>query len=212
MEETSSAPVVKLPTIDAEAFDAARTVADQLAIINAVSFLNDGEAAIIYRYADEAASRCYPNSLPIIEVGSRFGCSTMTFALAVAHSQLSMVIGIDPHQWQPQPLMGADSLKNLQANLIATGLIQYVVPVLGLSQNLLPLIPDAALIFIDGCHEHDAVLADLESIPQRVWESAAIICGHDYSAIEDVGMAVDEFAAQRGYLVFVKKTIWRMER
>lgn len=65
------------------------------------------------------------------------------------------------------------------------------------SDDAVPLFADDAFdfIFIDGLHEYDQVLADCRNYYPKI-KSGGIFSGHDYKAIEGVGKAVDEFAAE----------------
>jgi len=203
--------------IRGEAFRNARTLDEQLSIINEVSYLRDGEATILYGLASEAVKAFTTAGMtpaPFVEVGSRFGCSTMVLALAARQHGWLTVLGIDPHQWRPQPLMGSDSMMKLYQNLTETGLLDRVTPILGLSHEILPLLPEMSLLFIDGDHTCEGVLSDLRSIRPEVWNSPAIVCGHDYDASSkgEITDALMIFLADHPWRVQVRESIWWMER
>ena len=59
------------------------------------------------------------------------------------------------------------------------------------------------LVYIDGAHEHDAVLRDLR-VYWRILADKGIILGDDYAGWASVTQAANEFAAEIGYQIFGK--------
>jgi Methyltransferase domain len=52
-------------------------------------------------------------------------------------------------------------------------------------------------IFVDGDHSYDATLADCEAY-YPLLKKGGLFCGHDYSSIEDVKNAVNNFRSKQG--------------
>lgn len=144
---------------------------------------------------------------PILEVGSCYGGSTATLALAAPQST---VYAVDAFLWSPIPGLQA-SATTLADNLAAAG-AENVCIIEGDSTAVArtwtaPL----GLLFIDGGHEYDECLADLQALAHR----AVIVAVHDYGMqfTPGVAEAVDTFCAEYGWTVaYVAGTLAVLER
>src|ERR1700733_11190795 len=119
---------------------------------------------------------------PVLEVGSYCGKSAIYLAAGVRaarkHGLRQQVVTVDPHrgseEHQPgweyhdphlvDPATGRlDTLPRLRATLVAAGLEEHVVVVVGRSADVARLWgPPLGLVFIDGGHTQAAATADYE--------------------------------------------------
>jgi predicted O-methyltransferase YrrM len=113
----------------------------------------------------------------VVEVGSRFGASTVALASTAAH-----VHAIDPH-WPEQRPDGKTktSIAKLMLNLHERGLLGKVTIHVGLSQDVLPLFQEDVfdLAFIDALHDRESVARDL-ALVLRVLRLGGVVAFHDY--------------------------------
>jgi len=133
----------------------------------------------------------------IIEIGSFRGRSTSMLAIALGTLGSNLpVLSIDPHHDQPF------NLNHVRTALAQLGEERRLVQVQMGSDQAAPLIAEnsAALIFIDGDHSYDQVVADFNNYKSIV-APGGIIAFHDYGyakhnelpeAAPDVRPAVDE--------------------
>lgn len=196
--------------LDAEAYGEAESPRDRVRVINDVSYLRIGEAAVLYNLYAEAAEAGLAH-LPALEIGARFGCSTLALALAIADHEGAPLVSIDPHGFVPSGGYKRGSFDILASNLRTADLAAHVTPVLALSE-----IGGAwwrhpvCLVFIDGDHTEEAVARDIELFAPHVAEGG-ILCGHDYQRHTPlVADAVDEYAEREGLEVEVLQSIWVM--
>lgn len=75
------------------------------------------------------------------------------------------------------------------------GHFENLVPVKGMSPQVAELIPDVDMVFLDGSHDYESVMADIAAwLPK----TKRLLCGHDYHAdsavagYPDVAKAVHE--------------------
>jgi predicted O-methyltransferase YrrM len=197
--------------IDANAYAKAEGVVQQLDVINEVSFLRFGEAKILYDFYAKSLGVC-------VEVGSRWGCSTMALALAVKSHGGVPLISIDPHGWQKVPGGHPGSFEIMRSNLQAIDLQDSVLSVVGTSADFGSLLrmaeadPFIAMLWIDGDHTTEGVTIDLETLEPYVLPGG-IVCGHDYMGDPDtVQIGVDQYAARLGMDVSVADSIWYWEK
>jgi predicted O-methyltransferase YrrM len=119
----------------------------------------------------------------VLEIGSAYGYSAVLMALAGARS----IMAIDPHQQ-------LGSYPAMAANLGFYHVEKRVHIVQGLSGAVLPgLAEKFDLIFIDGDHQHGAVLADVRMALEHLAEGGILAC-HDYGedTCPGVGWALDQ--------------------
>jgi hypothetical protein len=136
----------------------------------------------------------------VAEVGSLHGRSA--FALLTACE--GPVWCVDP--WDDEhDLCEASFMSNC-------GRFPNLRPVRGYSPQAAARVPDVDMVFIDGWHSYEAVMADIEA-----WTPKAkkLICGHDYhqgpdAGYPDVARAVDEVFGNR-VTVAEGTAIWAVE-
>ena len=108
----------------------------------------------------------------VLEVGSAFGYSTVTMALAGADH----IVAIDPHTWLP------DSLSVMLGNLAAYGVADRVEVMQEFSFTALPVLAgeDArfGFVFIDGDHAYEAARHDIEW-GLKMLEPGGVLAVHD---------------------------------
>jgi Methyltransferase domain len=108
----------------------------------------------------------------VVEIGSLHGRSA--FALLAACS--GPVYCIDP--WDDEHDLSYDSFMG------SCGHFPNLVAVRGFSPDVADQIPDVDMTFIDGNHDYEAVLADIDAwLPK----TRKLICGHDYGRIPSAG-------------------------
>ena len=109
--------------------------------------VTDAEAAMLGRLAAGAQ---------VLEVGSAFGYSAITMALAGADH----ITAVDPHTWLPA------SLDVMLENLAAYGVTDRVEVMAGHSFTALPVLAgeglEFGLVFVDGDHSYEAARHDIE--------------------------------------------------
>ena len=204
--------MLRYKRLSIQAYWAAKSTADRLAIINNVSYLAEGEAKVLFDLYTRAYA-AVDHNLPCMEIGARYGCSTLALALARETHGGGPIISIDPHLWAGAAGRKLDSLRYLWFNLAGAHLSDHVTPVLALSNNVATWWQSSlGLLWIDGNHSTIAVQKDLENFAHRVVKPGGIICGHDYMepprGPDTVKQAVDEYAAEHGLSVQVYNTIW----
>lgn len=193
--------------LDAAAYAAAESTQERVRVINDVSYLQLGEAAILYNLYAACAENGLVH-LPALEIGARFGCSTMALALAIKEHEGAPLVSIDPHGFVPAQGHLRGSYDIMRKNLAVAGLAEYVTPVLAMSEAVAqwwrhPL----CLVFVDGDHATEAVARDIAAFAPYVAEGG-VLCGHDYFAGKTVADAVDAYAEAEGCEVEVRQSVW----
>ena len=136
-------------------------------------WLSPGEAAALFA----CARRCRGRGV-IVEIGSWQGRSTIVLAAGTRAGAGTPVYAVDPHQGLPQ-FGGTPTFAAFQANIAAAGVADLVRPIQQCSA-------DAArgftwpieLIYIDGAHDHAAVLADFTAWFPKVLDGG-VMAFHD---------------------------------
>lgn len=201
--------------LDAEAYAEAASAQERLRVINGVSCLHMGEAAILYDLYAECAENGSAH-LPALEIGARFGCSTLALALAIREHGGAALVSVDPHGFVPARGHLSGSYEIMRDNLRAAGLAEFVTPVLAVSEAVGQWWRhELCLVFIDGNHAAAAVARDIELFAPHVADGG-VLCGHDYlkggtaveAADERVAEAVDEWVAREGYELEVQQSMW----
>ena len=104
----------------------------------------------------------------VLEIGSAFGYSAVTMALAGA----THVTAVDPHVW-------LGSHEAMLANLDKAGVADRVTVVRAASPDALGGLGEFGLVFIDGDHGAAAVMADVEAA-RKVLAPGGVLAVHDY--------------------------------
>lgn len=164
----------------------------------------------------------------VIELGVWKGCSTITIADEMRKQGIDgVVIAVDTwlgwhEEWPLLDLHIIDGYPTLyrtfQANVIAKGLTEYVVPLpidsVNATQVLLSKgINQACIVHIDGAHDYASVKRDIEMWWPLVAEGGVMI-GDDYSHSPDapwpnVARAFDEFFGRDSVLNYDWKCVVR---
>lgn len=151
---------------------------------------------------DAAVAAC-PRGGKLVEVGCYHGRSLAYLGQAAKKAGKRLqVIGIDlgiGTTDRPSSLFG--DVPTLLANLQRAGVSDVVQVVAGESTEAAAMFADRSLdfVFIDGSHEYQDILADLQAWHPKVKEGG-VIAGHDYqgTGCPDVMRAVDQhFRAPR---------------
>ncbi len=151
-------------------------------------FLPEDEAAALH----EAGLRGAPHG-PLLEVGSYCGLSAIHLG-AAAREHGTVLLTIDHHRGSEETQPGwehhdpdvvdprtgrMDTLPFLRRTLEEAGLEDVVVPIIGDSPTIAPLIRDGlGLVFIDGGHALDVAMADYDAWAGHV-ASGGLLAIHD---------------------------------
>lgn len=159
-------------------------------------WLYEAEMIILDDYARLALD--FPGDF--VEVGSWKGRSTVILAGVLADSACNKkLICIDPHEGFLGPgydrVPAGYTFREFQANLAKTGLWPHVICVRQRAEDyVLAHNQKIALLFLDGLHDTEHVLADLNKFAPHV---TGYICIHDYGKPEfGVTEAVHRFLGQ----------------
>lgn len=144
----------------------------------------------------------YNQIVNAIEIGSLYGLSTRHIAsLLPKHGKL---YAIDP--WAYHEGMYEQFL----SNVVLTGLTSKIVPIRKYSYQAVELVQSYAqsfdLIYVDGDHETEGVLADLE-LYYPLLSKTGVICGDDW-LLSSVRAAVLLFAQQNQLTVYGACNFW----
>lgn len=137
-----------------------------------------------------------------IEIGSLYGLSTRHIAsLLPAHGKLYAI-----DSWQYHDLMYEQFL----SNIILTGLTDKIIPIKKCSDQAINKIKSYDeffdLIYIDGDHETQGVLTDLELYYPLV-KSSGVVCGDDW-LLSTVRTAVEMFAQEHQLTIYAGCNFW----
>jgi predicted O-methyltransferase YrrM len=136
-------------------------------------WLTGAEGELLFRLA----AAC-PPGLPVVEIGSWKGKSTVWLASGVRRSAGTLVFAIDPHE-QSLEDPDATTLEDLKRNLEQSGVGHVVVPIVAASHNAAPAFDQTpGVVFVDGSHMEDAVRIDLDDwFPKLV--DGGVLALHD---------------------------------
>lgn len=142
------------------------------------------------------------NIVNAIEIGSFYGLSTRHIAsLLPEHGKLYAV-----DSWEYHDLMYEQFL----SNIALSGLTQKIVPIKQRSDQAVDQMKSYGipfdLIFVDGDHETEGVLTDLELYYPLV-KSTGVICGDDW-LLSTVRTAVVQFAQQHQLTIYAACNFW----
>lgn len=137
-----------------------------------------------------------------IEIGSFYGLSTRHIASLL--SEHGKLFAID--SWEYHHLMYEQFL----SNVILAGLTEKIVPIKLRSDQAVDTIKSYAssfdLIYVDGDHETEGVLSDLELYYPLV-KKTGVICGDDW-LLRTVRTAVELFAKQHQLTIYAACNFW----
>ncbi len=123
-------------------------------------------------------AKMVPRHQAIIEVGSHKGKSTCFLAAGSSAGQGARVYAID--LWDLASFNDPSVFDDFRAQVRTAGLEHLITPVRGDSCDLAATWSDkCGLLFIDGCHDYEAVKADYEAWAPLV-EPGGFLAFHDY--------------------------------
>ncbi|MBP6892495.1 class I SAM-dependent methyltransferase [Candidatus Babeliales bacterium] len=142
------------------------------------------------------------NIVNAIEIGSFYGLSTRHIAsLLPEHGKLYAIDTWEYHKGMYEQFL---------SNIILTGLTSKVIPIKKRSDqainDVLAYTPSFDLIFVDGDHETEAVLNDLEFY-YPLLSKHGVICGDDW-LLSSVRAAVVQFAQQNQLTIYGACNFW----
>ncbi len=119
-----------------------------------------------------------PRHLAIIEIGSHKGKSTCFLAAGSRAGNGARVYAVD--LWDLADFIKPSVLEDFRAQVNGAGLEHLITPVRGDSLEVAARWKHrAGLLFIDGCHEYEAVRADYRAWGHLV-EPGGYVAFHDY--------------------------------
>ncbi len=138
---------------------------------NTEGWLDDGEAKLLI---DMVVKLNSAKPCTVVEVGSYCGKSTVVFALALKQlgQNESRVFALDPHDGRISTLDGkiastGPTFDRFRDNIRAAGVEAFVEPILSRSTDV-KWNREIDLLFLDGLHTYEHVLADFRHFSQWV--------------------------------------------
>jgi predicted O-methyltransferase YrrM len=131
----------------------------------------------------------------VVEIGSYLGRSTVALAFGAADGGNAPIIAVDPYQghpeWSDRPM--EQIREEFLANLERTGIAPHVQPIRALSTDAARMWNGApvVLLFLDGLHTHEAVVADVQAW-RPLFASEPCVVFDDYLTYPGVRSAVRE--------------------
>jgi len=125
---------------------------------------------------EQGSVLCYLAAHPqgcgcVVEIGSFMGRSTLWLAHGVRFAGEGRVFSIDPHAGNERPALrpDLDSYDAFLLHIRQAGMTQFIEPLRERSQSVAPRWDQPIrLLWIDGSHEYEDVLADLEGFAPHV--------------------------------------------
>ena len=162
-------------------------------------WFHEGSAVVMYTLMRAQEPRT------VVELGSYLGRSTVFFALALKQvNPRGRVVAIDPHTGDRQLLeqLGAERLATFELfrqHCQAAGVDELVEPHVATSLQVATGWSEPVdLLYVDGWHSYDAVVADAEAWVPHLSPHGVVVFD-DYVAYGEVRDAVHDLAA-RGVL------------
>ena len=142
------------------------------------------------------------NIVNVIEIGSLYGLSTRHIASMLPEN--GKLYAID--SWEYHKLMYEQFL----SNIVLTGMTQKIIPIKQRSDQAIEQMKSYGimfdLIYVDGDHETEGVLTDLELYYPLV-HSKGVICGDDW-LLSSVRKAVEIFAQEHQLTIYAACNFW----
>lgn len=117
---------------------------------------------------------------PIIETGSNWGCTTIVLAQALIDR------GARGHVWTIE--LKPENAAKARANYAAAGVAERITLVEGDAKATLPRVVEPLsnirLAFLDGCHLHDDVIAEFDSVVDRLAPGGLVLFDNTYRIAE----------------------------
>jgi predicted O-methyltransferase YrrM len=137
----------------------------------------------------------------VLEVGTYDGNTTLNMAANLPSDGVLVTIDLPPQEAEPELAFAVDpKLRNVAGRHVVGAEFRdrpekrLIKQVLGDSAKLdwRALGGPFDLAFIDGCHAYDYVKSDTNNV-LSVMRPGGVVMWHDYTSMEDVARAVDEF-------------------
>lgn len=165
----------------------------------------------------------------ILEIGSWAGGSAVTWAHALKkyHNGKGVIVCVD--SWKPyydpnayshlnssiyhsmdQALTSGEIFNLFLHNIKATGNEDCILPMIGSSENLLPLLAEASfdIVFVDGAHDYENTRNDLLNASRLVVEGG-VLCGDDLELQRsEVDLSYAEANRDLDYICDPRTGIW----
>jgi predicted O-methyltransferase YrrM len=139
--------------------------------------LNNEQGAMLYWLAAHPPARG-----TVVEIGSFMGRSTLWLAAGVQYAGIGRVVSIDPHAGHERPAIHVEHTDTFSAflrHVEQAGLSGYVEPIREASARVAARWADPVdLLWIDGSHAYEDVLADLEGFAPQVVPGGHVVL-HD---------------------------------
>lgn len=151
---------------------AARRVLDR-ALDGVEGWLDPAEAWALHEAARNASTR---GPATVVEIGSYHGRSTIALGLGLRHAGGGRLIAVDPFD------MEEGQFDIFRSNLERAGVWTIVEPIRARSRDARPRVPDGvvSVLFVDGSHEYDDVVADVELYRTTLAEGAVAAFNDPY--------------------------------
>jgi predicted O-methyltransferase YrrM len=157
-------------------------------------WFHEGSAAVIYSHMASQPPET------VVEIGSYLGRSTVFFGLALRNlNPQGRIVAIDPHTGDRQQLeaLSAEQLPTFELfrrHCRAAGVEALIDARVATSLDVAAQWSDPVdLLYVDGWHSYEAVLADGEAWLPHLSSSGAVVFD-DYAAYPDVRSAIHELA------------------
>jgi cephalosporin hydroxylase len=166
--------------------------------ISSATALEHDEARALYECLCEVPERHL-----VVEIGCQLGRSSSVIAQVAADRNLRTVY-IDPYIENPEYLSQWVAMMEKAASEFAFLRMK--------SADAAKHVSTVDLLFVDGDHSYDAVLADLTAYCPKIRYDGFLVC-HDYNraSLPDVKRAVDEYIGRDWSRITVSETlgVWR---
>lgn len=152
----------------------------------------------------------------VIEIGSWLGCSTRHIAsLLQQHGKLYAVDtwqGSIEHLFTKELAVMLPTLyQQFLSNMIHARLTDIVIPVRMFSVQAAPILAQKLtkvdMVYLDGAHDTESVLADLNAYWPFVADNNGIMCGDDWKW-ETTALAISKFALLHGLTIYHGDNFW----
>lgn len=177
--------------------DAADVFDDIWAVVDFIpGWFRQVNAAALFRVVRSTRPKC------VVEIGSYLGRSTVFFARsATEHDPAAQVVAVDPHTGDRQQLeqLGSSlgsTFDLFRSHIDAAGVAQIVTPIRDTSLAAAEEFSGQVdLLFIDGWHGYEAVLADARAW-RRFLHDDSVVVFDDFGRYREVHDAVTELDRQ----------------
>jgi predicted O-methyltransferase YrrM len=149
-------------------------------------YFSEDEAWALYKAVATLSEG--PNPPRVVEIGSYKGRSTIAIGLALERRGSGLCVSIDPHAPTGKESYIAehgteDTFGEFLNNVQSAGVSRWIQPIRATSENAKPTYDGAAidLLFIDGSHDYDDVLLDVQLWMPLVKEGGVVAFNDPYA-------------------------------